>query len=437
MTAYNIGFISLGCPKNLVDSENILSLLIKEGYKVTPSYENADLVIINTCGFIDSAISESMETIGEALEHCKNVIVTGCLGPRRSYILNAYPQVKAITGPHSAPEVLAVVKNSFPLGSGCRPGFVPEGGILLTPSHYAFLKISEGCSHRCSFCIIPKIRGDLNSYDPESILKQAKAYVDRGVKELLIVAQDTSAYGMDTKYPSFRGHDKGDLYALTEELGKLGVWQRVHYAYPYPHVTKLIEQMAEGFVLPYMDVPLQHVNKRVLKLMKRPGDHERNLENITNWRNICPDITIRSTFIVGFPGETEEEFVELLDFIQEAKLDRVGCFTYSPVLSADANELPDQIPEEVKQERLDRFMLLQQKISAEKLAAKIDSIQDVIVDEVSEQGIVGRTKGDAPEIDGVIYLNQPQETRSVRVGDIVKAKVTASDQYDLEGDIII
>lgn len=436
MTAYNVGFISLGCPKNLVDSENILTLLIKEGYRVSPSYENADVVIINTCGFIDSAIEESMQTIGEALEHCKNVIVTGCLGPRRAYILESFPQVVAITGPHAAPEVLAALRKYFPLQADCKHGFVPEGGIILTPPHYAYLKISEGCSHRCSFCIIPKIRGDLNSYKPEDILTQARAYAQRGVKELLIVAQDTSAYGQDLKYPSFRGHERGDLYALTEELSKLGLWLRVHYAYPYPHVTRLIEQMADGLVLPYMDVPLQHVNSRILKLMKRPGDHDKNLETIAKWRKICPDLTIRSTFIAGFPGETEAEFKELLDFIQEARLDRVGCFTYSPVLSADANELPNQIPEEVKQDRLDRFMLLQQKISAEKLAAKIGSIQEVIIDENSDQGIVGRTKGDAPEIDGVIYLSNSDKTRSIHVGDIVKARVTANDEYDLEGEII-
>lgn len=437
MSTINIGFISLGCPKNLVDSENIITLLLKEGYKVVSSYEGADAVIINTCGFIESSIAESMETIGEALEHCENVIVTGCLGPRRDYILETYPQVKAITGPHSAPSVLADIKRLFPLTS--KPSskiIVPDGGVILTPSHYAYLKISEGCSHRCSFCIIPKIRGDLESFNAEDILKKAEQYVNRGVKELLVVAQDTSAYGMDIKYPPFRNYDRGDLYALTRELGKLGAWVRVHYAYPYPHVTSLIEQMAEGLVLPYMDVPLQHVNSRILKLMKRPGSHDKNLETIANWRKICPELTIRSTFIVGFPGETESEFQELLDFIAEAKLDRVGCFTYSPVLGADANELPEQIPEDVKQDRYDRFMQLQQRISEEKLRAKVGTTDFAIIDEISPEGIVGRTRGDAPEIDGVIFLHNNDNNLKVKVGDIVNVRITDNDEYDLEGDIL-
>ncbi|MGN1393403.1 MAG: 30S ribosomal protein S12 methylthiotransferase RimO [Succinivibrionaceae bacterium] len=440
MGSVNIGFISLGCPKNLVDSQNIITLLLKEGYKVVNSYDGADVVIINTCGFIESSIEESLDTIGEALSLGKHVIVTGCLGPRRDFILEKYPKVEAITGPHSAPLVLADIKRLYPITDQnvLRKRSlikVPDGGIILTPNHYAYLKISEGCSHRCSFCIIPQIRGDLESFDAESILNQAESYVKRGVKELLVVAQDTSAYGVDKNYPIFRSYEKGDLYALTRELGKLGVWIRVHYAYPYPHVIKLIEQMAEGLVLPYMDVPLQHVNSRILKLMKRPGSHEKNLETINKWRSICPDLTIRSTFIVGFPGETEDEFSELLDFIAEAKLDRVGCFTYSPVLGAPANELPNPIPEDVKQDRYDRFMQLQQKISEEKLHNKVGKIEDVIIDEISEDGIVGRTKGDAPEIDGVIFLNNSIGKR-INIGDIVKVEITNNDEYDLEGKII-
>ena len=438
MTSANIkiGFISLGCPKNLVDSQNIITLLMESGYEVSNTYEGADAVVINTCGFIESSVTESMDVIGEALENCKKIVVTGCLGPRKEYILEHYPQVAAVSGPHSPRQVLHDINALFPEHRACSRFKIPEGGILLTPPHYAYLKISEGCSHRCSFCVIPKIRGDLESFSPEYILKQAEAYVKRGVKELLVVAQDTSAFGVDKKYPAFRNYERGDLYALTRELGKLGVWQRVHYAYPYPHVEKLVEQMAEGLVLPYMDVPMQHVNKRILGLMKRPGSHERHLETIRKWRSICPDLTIRSTFIVGFPGETEEEFSELLDFIREARLNRVGCFTYSNILNADANELPGQIPEEVKQERYDRFMTLQQQISAELLEAKIGSDVDVIIDEVSEQGIVGRTKGDASEIDGVIFLHQKDNFSPVGVGDIVKARVTASDEYDLEGDIL-
>ncbi len=430
-----VGFISLGCPKNLVDSQNIITKLLVDGYSVSPSYEDSDLVIINTCGFIDSSIDESMDTIGETLEKCSKVIVTGCLGPRPDFIRDYFPQVLGITGPHSADAVMDLVHKFLPI-PGCRnPKRVPKGGVLLTPSHYAYLKISEGCSHRCSFCIIPQIRGDLNTFNGDSLIETASHYKDRGVKELLVVAQDTTAYGQDLGYPGFKGHERGDLYALTEELSKLGLWLRVHYAYPYPHVYKLIEQMAEGKVLPYMDVPMQHVNSRILKLMKRPGNHEKNLETIAKWRSICPELTIRSTFIVGFPGETESEFEELLDFIKEARLDRVGCFTYSPVHGAHANDLPDQIPEEVKQERLDRFMLVQQQISKEKLAAKVNTIEDVIIDTATPTEIIGRTKGDAPDIDGIVRLkNKPLNI--IGPGSIVKAKITASDEYDLWGEIV-
>lgn len=431
-----IGFVSLGCPKNLVDSQNIITLLMQDGYKVSQSYDDSDLVIVNTCGFIDSAIDESMDAIGEALEHCPKVLVTGCLGPRADLIKEYFPNVCGITGPHSPNEVMEIVHKEVPKAACQRPIKVPRGGVRLTPSHYAYLKISEGCSHRCSFCIIPKIRGELHAFAPEVILETAKAYKENGVKELLVVAQDTTAYGVDTKYHSFLGHERGDLYALTEELSKLNLWLRVHYAYPYPHVDKLIEQMALGKVLPYMDVPMQHVNKRILKLMKRPGDHDRNLEMIAKWRSICPELTIRSTFIVGFPGETEDEFNELLDFIKEAKLERVGCFAYSPVHGADANELPNQIPFEQQQERLERFMLVQQEISRNCLAQKVGSIQEVIIDSASADGIIGRTKGDAPDIDGIVHLTKPN-LFPVGPGSIVKAKITASDDYDLTGEIIV
>lgn len=436
MSAQKICMVSLGCPKNLVDSENIVTLLIKEGYEITNSFEDCALVIINTCGFIDPAIAESMANIKEAFENCAKVIVTGCLGLRKDYLYDAFPNLCAVTGPHSPNEVLEEVKKALPLPKNTLRGRVPKGGVLLTPSHYAYLKISEGCSHRCSFCIIPKIRGPLQSFKATDLLQRAKDYVNRGVKELLVVAQDTSAYAQDCNYPPFMGYERGDLYALTRELGKLGVWVRVHYTYPYPHAIELVKQMSEGLVLPYLDIPLQHVNPRILKLMKRPGNYERNLELIESWRKICPDITIRSTFIAGFPGETEDEFNELLDFIKEAKLDRVGCFAYSPVHNADANLLPDQIPEEVKLDRVDRFMRLQQEISQAKLAQKIGKELDVIIDEVEDYDrIIGRTKGDAPEIDGVIYLHTTKE-HTPKVGDILKAKVTANDEYDLEGDII-
>lgn len=431
-----IGFVSLGCAKNLVDSQNIITLLLKAGYEVGPDCEGADAVIINTCGFIEPAVDESMEAIGEALERCGKVVVTGCLGPRRDFILERYPEVRAVSGPHVPEEVLRDVNRLFP-ERGRYPGArVAEGGVLLTPGHYAYLKISEGCSHRCSFCVIPRIRGDLVSFDPEKILNLAEAYVKRGVKELLVVAQDTTAWGADRKYQGFRGHERGDLYALTRELAKLGVWQRVHYSYPYPHVTKLVEQMAEGLVLPYMDVPMQHVSSRVLGLMKRPGSHLGNLEAIRLWRSICPELTIRSTFIVGFPGETEEEFCELLDFIREARLDRVGCFKYSAILHAAANDLPGQVPEEVKEERYDRFMTVQQRISEEILAGKVGRKLEVIVDEAEPGGITGRTKGDAPEIDGIVRLRQGSNLRPVGPGDIVTALITGSDEYDLEGEIV-
>ncbi|WP_274968683.1 30S ribosomal protein S12 methylthiotransferase RimO [Succinimonas amylolytica] len=436
MGALRVGFISLGCCKNLVDSQNIITLLMQEGYRVSSTYEGADVVIVNTCGFIEDSVRESLEVIGEALDHCPNVIVTGCLGPSRDLILGSWPQVKAITGPHSAPAVLEEMRRLFALPEGFPRGRVPPGGILLTPPHYAYLKISEGCSNKCTFCIIPKLRGPLESFPGEDLVARARNYVSRGVKELMVVAQDTSAYGIDRGYPGFLGHERGDLYALMEELAKLGVWLRVHYAYPYPHVTRLIEMMAAGKVLPYMDVPFQHASRHMMQLMKRPGDAERILDTVSGWRKICPDITIRSSFIVGFPGETEDDFRELLDFVREIRLDRVGCFTFSPMAGAPASTMPDQVPEEVKQERYSRFMEVQQQISKEKMQAKRGTVQEVLVDTVDENGIISRTRADAPEIDGVMYLHAPDGFR-VRPGDLLRARVTDSDEYDLEGDIII
>ncbi|WP_406043939.1 30S ribosomal protein S12 methylthiotransferase RimO [Succinimonas sp.] len=435
MGACRVGFISLGCCKNLVDSQNIITLLMKKGYQVSSTYEGADAVIVNTCGFIEDAVKESLEVIGEALEHCPNVIVTGCLGPNRKLILDTWPGVKAITGPHSAPAVLQEMERLFALPAETPAGRVLPGGILLTPPHYAYLKISEGCSNKCTFCIIPHLRGPLESFPGEELIARARNYAARGVKELLVVAQDTSAYGIDRGYPGFLGHERGDLYALMEELSRLKVWLRVHYAYPYPHVTRLIEMMAEGKVLPYMDVPFQHASRHMLQLMKRPGDADRILETVSRWRNICPDITVRSSFIVGFPGETEEDFAELLEFIREIRLDRVGCFAFSPMPEAPASSFPGQIPAEVKQERYERFMEVQQKISAAKMQAKVGTVQEVLVDTVDAKGIISRTKADAPDIDGVMYLHAPRGLR-VRPGDLLRARVTASDEYDLEGDII-
>ena len=404
-----IGFVSLGCPKNLVDSERILTELRTQGYQVVPSYDNADLVIVNTCGFIDSAVQESLEAIGEALNENGKVIVTGCLGAKEDQIRTVHPKVLEISGPHSYESVLTHVNKYVP-----KPKFdpftslVPQQGVKLTPKHYAYLKISEGCNHRCSFCIIPSLRGDMVSRSIGNVLDEAKRLVDSGVKELLIIAQDTSAYGVDTKNRMgfWNGMPiKTDIQNLCEQLSQLGIWVRLHYVYPYPSVDNLIPLMAEGKILPYLDVPLQHASPSILKSMKRPGTIEKTLERIQRWRDICPEITLRSTFIVGYPGETDHDFNLLLDFLSEAKLDRVGCFTYSPVDGAIANELPDQIPEEIKQERYHQFMQLQQTISTQKLAEKIGQTLPVIIDEIDEEGAIGRTMADAPEIDGAVYLN--------------------------------
>lgn len=432
-----IGFVSLGCPKNLVDSERILTELRTQGYQVVPSYDNADLVIVNTCGFIDSAVQESLEAIGEALHENGKVIVTGCLGAKEDQIRKIHPKVLEISGPHSYETVLTHVNKYAPKPTyDPYTSLIPAQGVKLTPKHYAYLKISEGCDHRCTFCIIPSLRGDMVSRPIGSILDEAKRLADSGVKELLVIAQDTSAYGADIKYRTgfWNGAPvKSDILSLCEQLSSLGIWVRLHYMYPYPHVDNLIPLMAEGKILPYLDVPLQHASPAILKSMKRPGSIERTLERIHKWRSICPDITLRSTFIVGYPGETDHDFELLLDFLAEAKLDRVGCFTYSPIEGAAANQLANQIPEDVKQDRFEQFMQLQQTISTEKLANKVGKTLPVIIDEVDEEGAIGRSMADAPEIDGVVYLN---EEFSVNVGDVVNVEIEHSDEYDLWGSII-
>ena len=437
----NIGFVSLGCPKNLVDSERILTELRTDGYNIVPSYENVDLVIVNTCGFIDSAVQESLEAIGEALEENGRVIVTGCLGAKEDQIRQVHPKVLEVSGPHSYETVMAQVHKYVPKPEhNPYTSLVPKQGVKLTPKHYAYLKISEGCDHRCTFCIIPSLRGDLESRSITQVLDEAKRLADAGVKELLVVSQDTSAYAMDTqrkeggvKTAFWNGMPiKNDLMTLCKQLGKLGIWVRLHYVYPYPHVDDLIPLMAEGLLLPYLDIPLQHASPKILKAMKRPGKIDRTLERIKQWREICPDLTLRSTFIVGFPGETEEDFQMLLDFLKEAQLDRVGCFKFSPVEGAPATEMAEQVPEDVKEERFHRFMQLQQEISAERLKQKIGQTLDVIVDEIDDEGIIGRTKADAPEVDGLVYIENLSGV-PVKVGEFIKVTITHSDEYDLWG----
>ncbi len=435
-----VGFISLGCPKALVDSERILTQLRAEGYAISDSYDDAELVVVNTCGFIDSAVEESLDAIGEALAENGKVIVTGCLGGRDEgeLVRQAHPNVLAITGPQAYSEVMTAVHDHLPPRFDPFVDVMPEPahddvGVKLTPRHYAYLKISEGCNHRCTFCIIPSLRGDLVSRPIGEVMSEAQNLVNAGVRELLVVSQDTSAYGIDTKYKlGFWGGKpiKTRFRELAEALGSLDAWIRLHYVYPYPHVDDAVELMAEGLVLPYLDIPFQHASHRILKLMKRPASSENVLKRIAKWREICPDITIRSTFIVGFPGETEAEFQELLDFLDEAQLDRVGAFAYSPVEGAVANDLPDPVPEEVKQERLARFMEKQAAISAAKLAAKVGQTMPVLVDSVDESGAIARGPGDAPEIDGVVYL--PGVT-DVRPGDFVEVEIVQADEHDLWG----
>jgi ribosomal protein S12 methylthiotransferase len=431
MKAPQVGFVSLGCPKALVDSERIITKLRSEGYDISPSYDDADLVIVNTCGFIDSAVEESLESIGEAVAKNGKVIVTGCLGSRDNDIRERHPQVLEITGAHALEEVVGAVHKHLPPQHDPFVSLVPPEGIKLTPRHYAYLKISEGCNHRCTFCIIPSMRGDLVSRPIHHVMHEAKRLADAGVKELLVISQDTSAYGVDLKYQAaeWNGRERASrFYELVEALGELGIWVRLHYVYPYPHVDDVIPLMAEGKILPYLDIPFQHASPRILKLMKRPASSQNNLERIQAWRAMCPQLTIRSTFIVGFPGETEAEFQQLLDFLTEAQLDRVGCFTYSPVEGAVANHLPDPVPEDIKQERLERFMAHQAKISADRLQQKVGRRGRVIIDEVVEEGAVGRSEADAPEIDGQVFIDHATH---LKVGDIVEVEFEEADDHDL------
>ncbi|SFB88891.1 SSU ribosomal protein S12P methylthiotransferase [Marinospirillum celere] len=436
--APRVGFVSLGCPKALVDSERILTQLRGEGYDLVNSYQDADLVVVNTCGFIDAAKAESLEAIGEALDENGKVIVTGCMGVDEENIRALHPQVLAVTGPQQYEQVVQAVHQHLPPAVNHNPyiDLLPPQGIKLTPRHYSYLKISEGCNHRCSFCIIPSLRGDLVSRPIGEVLGEAERLVNAGVQELLVVSQDTSAYGVDLKYRTgfHQGRPvKTRMKELCEELGQLGAWVRLHYVYPYPHVNDIIPLMAEGKILPYLDIPFQHAHPDVLKSMKRPAASEKTLERIQGWREICPDITLRSTFIVGFPGETEEHFNYLLDFLDEAQLDRVGCFTYSPVDGASANQLPGALPEEVKEERLARFMEKQAQISAAKQQQKIGKRLEVLIDEVGDDGAAARTQADAPEIDGQLFLLG--ET-GLQPGQRVQVEVTEADEHDLWGRLL-
>ncbi len=438
--------MSLGCPKALVDSEQILTQLRAEGYDTAKSYDGADLVIVNTCGFIDAAVQESLDAIGEALHENGKVIVTGCLGAKKDasgedIILKVHPKVLAVTGPHALGEVMDAVHAHLPKPHAPFIDLVPAHGIKLTPRHYAYLKISEGCNHRCSFCIIPSMRGDLVSRPIADVMLEAENLFKAGVRELLVISQDTSAYGVDVKFRTgfWNGKPvKTHLTQLVEALGELatgyGAWVRLHYVYPYPHVDAIIPQMAQGRILPYLDVPLQHAHPDVLKRMKRPASGERNIERIQAWRAMCPELTIRSTFIAGFPGETEAEFQYLLDFLEEAQIDRLGCFAYSPVEGATANQLADPVPEEVREERRGRVMQLQEKISAQRLQQRIGTSVRVLIDEVNRTGGVGRSAADAPEIDGVVYVRPPYEPHlKLKVGEFVDVEITAADAHDLWG----
>jgi len=436
-----VGFVSLGCPKALVDSEQIITQLRAEGYDIAPDYSGADLVVVNTCGFIDSAVQESLDAIGEALHENGKVIVTGCLGAKSgkdgsNLVQQVHPKVLAVTGPHAKDEVMGHVHAHLPQPHDPFIDLVPPAGIKLTPKHYAYMKISEGCNHRCTFCIIPSMRGDLVSRPIGSVLQEAENLVKSGVKELLVVSQDTSAYGVDVKYRTgfWNGKPiKTRLTELCEALGSMGVWVRLHYVYPYPHVDEVIPLMAEGKLLPYLDIPFQHASTRVLKAMKRPAAAEKTLERIAAWRAICPEITIRSTFIAGFPGETEAEFEELLSFLKAAQLDRVGCFAYSPVEGAAANALADHVPEELKQERVARFMAAQADISAAKLARRVGRVEEVLIDMVSANGAVGRTKSDAPEIDGQVHISG---RHTVQPGQFATVRITGAEAHDLHAEFL-
>ena len=428
-----VGFVSLGCPKALVDSERILTQLRVEGYDIVPTYDKADVVVVNTCGFIDSAVEESLDAIGEAMAENGKVIVTGCLGKRPEQIREQFPDVLSISGPQDYQSVMGAVHAALPPKHDPFIDLVPDYGIKLTPKHYAYLKISEGCNHRCSFCIIPSMRGNLVSRPVDEVLREAEKLVRGGVQELLVISQDTSAYGVDVRYAERQWRDKTyqtRMKDLCEGLSELGVWSRLHYVYPYPHVDDIIPLMAEGKLLPYLDIPFQHASPRILKAMKRPGAVDKNLERIQRWREICPELTIRSTFIVGFPGETEDDFEQLLSFMDQAELDRVGAFAYSPVDGAAANDLPGAVPEDVKEERLARFMELQAEISAEKLQRKVGTVQQVLVDSVDGELAIARSKADAPEIDGLVQI-QDGERMGLKPGQFVDVTIMGADEHDL------
>lgn len=432
-----VGFVSLGCPKALVDSERILTQLKVEGYDIVQTYDAADVVVVNTCGFIDSAVAESLDAIGEAMAENGKVIVTGCLGKRAEVIREAHPGVLSISGPQDYGSVMGAVHAALPPRHDPFLSLVPDTGIKLTPKHYAYLKISEGCNHRCSFCIIPSMRGDLVSRPVDEVLREAEKLALGGVKELLVISQDTSAYGVDVRYEERTWRGKAyqtRMKALCEGLSELGLWTRLHYVYPYPHVDEIIPLMADGKLLPYLDIPFQHASPRVLKLMKRPGAVDKTLERIRRWRGACPGLAIRSTFIVGFPGETDAEFEELLEFLDEAQLDRVGAFAYSPVEGAQANDLPDPVPEDVKQERLARFMERQAAISAARLEAKVGSVQRCLVDAIDGELAIARSMADAPEIDGIVQV-QDGFAAGLKPGEFVDVTIMGSDEHDLYGEV--
>lgn len=433
-----VGFISLGCPKALVDSERILTQLRTEGYEVVPTYQDADVVVVNTCGFIDAAKAESLEAIGEAISENGKVIVTGCMGVEEDNIRKVHPSVLAVTGPQQYEQVVSAVHQVVAPSTDHNPfvDLVPPQGIKLTPRHYAYLKISEGCNHSCSFCIIPSMRGKLASRPIGNVLDEAERLVKAGVQELLVISQDTSAYGVDLKYQTgfWQGMPvKAKMLDMCNALGSLGAWVRLHYVYPYPHVDDVIPLMAEGKILPYLDIPFQHASPRILEQMKRPAHAENTLARIKRWREMCPDITLRSTFIVGFPGETDDDFEQLLDWLEEAQLDRVGCFTYSPVEGARANALPDHVDPEIAEERLERFMNVQARISEERLAKKVGKDIEILIDEVTEEGAVGRSSADAPEIDGLVFIDG---ATSLKPGQRVKGRVTDSDEHDLWAELL-
>jgi ribosomal protein S12 methylthiotransferase len=433
---HKVGFVSLGCPKALVDSERIITQLRAQGYELVSTYQDAAVVVINTCGFIDSAVKESLDTIKEAMAENGRVIVTGCLGAKAQIIKDACPDVLHISGAHAYEEVIDAVHQHLPPPTDPFTQLIPPQGIKLTPRHYAYLKISEGCNQKCTFCIIPSMRGKLQSYPMVQVLTEAQKLKDAGVQEILVISQDTSAYGVDTRYQSITWKEKNlntRFYDLCAQLGELGIWVRLHYVYPYPHVDEIIPLMRDGLILPYLDIPLQHANSRVLKAMKRPASSENTLLRVKSWREICPNITLRSTFIVGFPGETETEFEELLDFLEEAQLDRVGCFKYSPVEGAKANELNNPVSETVKEERYHRFMQLQAKISHDKLKSKIGSMQTVLIDEVHQDQIIARSSGDAPEIDGLVLL---PPNPNIKVGSFAQVHIVDSDDYDLYAEFL-